>query len=109
MRAVNGDHTQAINHRQGRIGHVVGDSINARDPYTDAPRAGFLGNEAFVSQRLDRFSPEKVSAEIPRRHRPARGLTQIAARATDRDLGQGARQICYGTIYDSLMRWLSWF
>ena len=68
----------------------VADGINAEDPFDQMPRAGFMGSESFVETVLENFENKKfenkpLSAEIPKKLRPARSLAQIARAATDRD------------------------
>jgi len=63
----------------------VADGINADDPLAQIPRTGFLGSEAFIETVLDKFDSRSVSAEIPKKLRPARSLAQIARAASSRD------------------------
>jgi len=63
----------------------VADGINADDPFDQMPRAGFPGTESFIETVLERFDSRALSAEIPKKLRPARSLPQIARAATDRD------------------------
>ncbi len=63
----------------------VADGLNADDPFDQMPRAGILGSESFVETILDRFDNDSVSAEVPKRLRPARSLRRIAREAADRD------------------------
>jgi len=63
----------------------VADGVNADDPFDQIPRAGFLGSESFIETVLEKFDTGQISAEIPKKLRPARSLVQIAQAATDRD------------------------
>jgi REP element-mobilizing transposase RayT len=63
----------------------VTEGLRAGDPFDQMPRASFLGSESFVETILDRFDRVSVSAEVPRKLRPARSLQQIERGAADRD------------------------
>jgi len=63
----------------------VADGINADDPFDQMPRAGSLGSEPFIETVLDNFNNRPVSAEIPKKLRPARSLAQIARAASSQD------------------------
>jgi len=63
----------------------VADGVNADDPYDQIPRAGFLGEESFIEKVLDKVGKQPISAEVPKRLRPARSLEQIERNAGARD------------------------
>lgn len=63
----------------------VADGVDADDPYDQMPRAGFLGEESFIETVLDKFGNQPISAEVPKRLRPARSLEQIERHAGERN------------------------
>src|SRR6056297_3592023 len=63
----------------------VADGLNADDPFDPMPRPGFLGSESFIETVLEKFDTGQISAELPKKLRPARSLVRIAQAATDRD------------------------
>jgi len=63
----------------------VADGVDADDPYDQMPRAGFLGEESFIEKVLDKVGGQPISAEVPKRLRPARSLEQIERHAGARD------------------------
>lgn len=63
----------------------VADGVAADDPFDQMPRAGFLGEESFIEKVLDKLGNQPVSAEVPKRLRPARSLEQIERHAGGRD------------------------
>ena len=63
----------------------VAEGVGAPDPSSDCPRAGFIGDQAFVDRMVDFVDRTELSSEIPRKERPAPSLTSISARSEDRD------------------------
>lgn len=70
---------------RGSFARFVADGINADNPFDQMPRPGFLGSDAFIEKILEKFDNQSVSAEIPKKLRPARSLVQIARAAANRD------------------------
>jgi len=75
----------------------VADGVGASDPFADCPRAGFVGNEAFVERILDRLDVSSLSPEIVRRDRPARSLDSIASSSRCRN--EAIRRAYASTAY----------
>jgi len=63
----------------------VAEGIDADDPYDQMPRAGFLGEEAFIEKVLDKLENQPISAEVPKKLRPTRSLEHIEKRAGGRN------------------------
>ncbi|TQE97101.1 MAG: helix-turn-helix domain-containing protein, partial [Spiribacter salinus] len=59
--------------------------VDADDPYDQMPRPGFLGEESFIEEVLDKSGDEPISAEVPKRLRPALSLEQIEKHAGERN------------------------
>lgn len=49
------------------------------------PRSGFLGDESFIEDVLDKFGDEPISPEAPKRLHPATTLEQIEKQAGERN------------------------
>lgn len=63
----------------------VQDGVNADSPFDQMPRQGFLGSEAFIKNVLNKLDDSPISAEVPKRQRPAQSLEQLTRSAQDRD------------------------
>jgi REP element-mobilizing transposase RayT len=63
----------------------VADGVEADDPYDQMPRPGFLGEESFIEEVLDQSAGKPISAEVPKRLRPALSLEQIEKQAGERN------------------------
>jgi len=75
----------------------VGDGLGASDPSADSPRAGFIGDEAFVEQMLERVEVSDLSPEFTRATRPALSLESISSSSPDRN--EAIRRAYASTAY----------
>ena len=85
----------------------VADGVDADDPYDQMPRAGFLGEESFIEKILDKIGDQPVSAEVPKRLRPALSLEQIERQASGRDcaIAEAYASGAYTLYRDCLLFW----
>jgi len=63
----------------------VADGVGEPAPWSDCPRAGFIGNDAFVERMLEHVEDGDLSPEITRETRPAQSLGSIASSSPDRN------------------------
>ena len=63
----------------------VADGLGAPAPWADCPRAGFIGNDAFIERMMDHVEADELSPEITRETRPALSLESIERTSHDRN------------------------
>lgn len=59
--------------------------VGALAPWSDCPRAGFIGDDAFVERMMEHVGDSNLSPEITRETRPAKSLESIASTSPDRN------------------------
>ena len=96
------DETLALFHAQRgparrAFARFVAEGVDAPDPSADCPRAGFVGDEAFVEDMLGRLDVSTLSPEVTRKYRPARSLEAIAGTSADRN--EAIRRAYASTAY----------
>jgi len=67
------------------LARFVPDGLGVPAPWSDCPRAGFIGNDAFVERMMDHVEADELSAEVTRGPRPAQSLESIVSTSQDRN------------------------
>ena len=63
----------------------VADGLGVPAPWSDCPRAGFIGSDGFVERMMEHVEADELSPEITRETRPAQSLESIVSTSQDRN------------------------
>ena len=84
------DETLALFHHKAgparrAYAHFVAAGVDAPEPWTDCPRAGFIADDSFIERMLARVDSDDLKPEITRDTRPAPSLASIARTSRNRN------------------------